>query len=124
MGFDDLSDETVERVLLYKQAKEVYDLAVTVSSHPYFFESLCKLFSSHTSSSPGPEDVEDGDAMSQAEAIRFERRLVPFGIYQGQRVGDVPISYWINITEHEFPRQLRRYLASRYFQSRQDKEIE
>jgi len=57
--------------------------------------------------------------MNDDEAMRFEASIVPMGKHLGEMVLDVPIGYWLAITENDFYRKLRRYLRSDRFARRQ-----
>jgi uncharacterized protein (DUF3820 family) len=57
--------------------------------------------------------------MTDAPAAAFEKTPMPFGKYQGEPVGDVPVDYLIWMTEGDFTTTMRRYLASERFQRRQ-----
>ena len=67
-----------------------------------------------------PEAETCVDPMDDAEAIRFERVPMPWGVYRGCGVGEVSTAYLIAITESPFNCELRRYLASKVFRLRQD----
>ena len=70
-----------------------------------------------------PRHVVEGNEstrMSDEEATQFERTIVPFGKYQGEPVGEVPIEYWTFVTESRFNRELIRYMRSAAYQRRQE----
>lgn len=69
---------------------------------------------SASSTSRGPMDADEADD--------FENVIVPYGIYQGKKVKDVPLSHWGAMVESGFGRQLQRYLRSERFDSKQRKE--
>jgi hypothetical protein len=69
----------------------------------------------------GKIPVEDNPslAMSESQAIEFEKTLVPYGVHKGKRVGEVNPDHFIRLLEGEFHRNLLRYMRSKRFQDRQ-----
>lgn len=67
-----------------------------------------------------PDPTEPGP-MSYEEAIRFEKVAMPYGAFEDSEVGNVPRSYLARVLDPStFNRQLRRYVASRRFQEREE----
>jgi hypothetical protein len=56
--------------------------------------------------------------MTMAEAVEFEKEVVPFGVHSGKRVREVPLDYWVAITKSKFNDKLVRYMRSDHFQHR------
>lgn len=52
--------------------------------------------------------------MSDAESKAFDSVTVPWGQFKGKRVADVPLDYWIHVTEapDAFKEEVKRYLRS------------
>lgn len=57
--------------------------------------------------------------MNYEESVSFENEVVPYGSYKGLKVRDVPISYWIRLTEGNFSKKLFKYVRSQRFLERQ-----
>lgn len=90
-----------------------------------FWEVLARMAADRCDKAIGvlPKAIVDGHSenkMNATEAQEFERVTVPFGKYAGQCVGDVPMSYWLWVTESDWNRDLIRYLRSDTFQQRQE----
>ncbi len=65
---------------------------------------------------PQPPPVPKPHAMTDQEARDFEQTTVPFGEHKGRQVSEIPLDYWLFLTENEFSRQLFRYVRSDRFQ--------
>lgn len=63
-------------------------------------------------------DRERYQPFTDAEAKKYEEKIVPFGKYEGERVRDVDPEYWSYITESDFNLNLVRYLRSRYYRKK------
>lgn len=66
----------------------------------------------------GKAIVDDGplnSAMTEEQAVAFEREIIRFGMHQGKTVGEVSPDYWLGITETPFNKRLTKYLRSPYF---------
>lgn len=57
--------------------------------------------------------------MGIEEALRFESETMNYGHYKDKRIGDIPCSYFLFLTEGEFAKKLRRYVRSQRFMDRQ-----
>jgi hypothetical protein len=88
---------------------------VTPEIEDRFWEVLAEYAAARCACVLTPDTPPPADAMSMEQALAFERRTIPFGIHAGERVGSVPPRYWLNITEGDFQKELRRYLQSRRF---------
>jgi hypothetical protein len=64
---------------------------------------------------PKPETAE---AMTEAEARRFEQETIPFGKHAGKPISEVPLDYlaWLADRNRETWRGLHRYLHSKRVQ--------
>lgn len=89
-------------------------------AHSRFWETLAAYTMQKCGWTPENKLAVRPAPLTYDEAIAFEQQIVPFGKYAGQRVGDVPATYWTYITEGDFNRNLSRYLASDHFRSRED----
>lgn len=70
---------------------------------------------------PKPAPVEGDPPMTDQEAIHFEAKVLPYGKYHGQSVGECRESYLLFLVEgDEFSKGLRRYVKSRRFYERQE----
>jgi len=56
--------------------------------------------------------------LSIKEALNFETRIVPRGLYAGRAVSEVPDSYWDCWEKDEFAEELHLYLRSDRFRRR------
>lgn len=57
--------------------------------------------------------------MDEFEAQKFEKTIMPIGRHKGIRVLDAPLDYLANLCDdHEFIRDLRRYIESSRYKSR------
>lgn len=59
----------------------------------------------------------DTEPMTPDECRRFETTEVPYGVYKGQEVRDVPLNYWTYVSYGEFSKKLARYVNSETFQN-------
>ena len=60
--------------------------------------------------------------MSEAEAVKFERQMLPWGMHEGKAVGDAPASYLAAIMDNKFSKQVARYVRSSHFKRRLEEE--
>lgn len=62
----------------------------------------------------GPEiDGDTEQPMNDEQSRKFGRQPMPFGVYYGKQIDDVPASYLMTLVDDtEFKKKLRRYLAS------------
>lgn len=59
--------------------------------------------------------------LSDTESAAFEASVMPFGAYQGQPVGAVPLSYLaLLVDDSAFKTRIRRYLISRRARDREE----
>lgn len=64
----------------------------------------------------------DDIKMNKANALNFEKLSIPFGRYAGVAIRDIPIGYFVSITESSFNEQLKQYMRSDHFQQRLEME--
>jgi len=76
---------------------------------------IAELGGSIVESSPATPSVEPTKyrPMDAAEARRFERTEMTFGVHAGKQIKDVPLGYLDFIDEDEFRWKLHRYLKSK-----------
>jgi len=105
-----------------KAAKEAFELAETLvdSIEPIrFWETLKRLVEERL---PKKEVRVEPDKMTYQEALEFETLVIPYGVYQGTFVRELPIRYLLAITESKFSIKMHRYIKSRRFQDLLEKE--
>lgn len=82
-----------------------------------------ELLAIEAASRVGKVLAEDGPVrgpMTEAEALMFEKEMVPRSYWPaGRVVGEVEPWQWIKVTEDVFSKALRRYLGSAHFRRRQ-----
>lgn len=70
---------------------------------------------------PRPAPVERLPALTETEAIQFEKQTMPWGNHYGKAIGEVPCEYLIFLAEgDEFSQRIKRYVKSKVFQDRQE----
>lgn len=108
-----------ERAEANKRARELAEwLVETAGEQPQrFWEHVRDLAQAKL---PAPIVAAKDEEMSDLDARRFERHLMPRGIHAGVRVGDVDCEYlaWWSDSD-EFTRLLRKYVRSSRFRERQ-----
>ena len=59
------------------------------------------------------DDLKRPEPMSDMQARAFERERVPFGKYEGWMVREVPLSYWVSLTDPSNTiKAVRRYIGN------------
>lgn len=126
---DPNSPEQIQANLRGRQtAEEVMEILDSVAgdlpelARPRFWETLGGTVLQRCGYSQTNKVPTEEAPYSDEEALAFERMIVPYGKYQGEQVGEVPVSYWTYITESDFNHRLVRYLRSNHYQRRQEKE--
>lgn len=108
-----------EQILARKQARavaaEVAELiegevrSMTAEARAAFFEDLARRLPIPRQAAP-PINCEP---FTDAQARAWGKQRMRFGIHEGQRIDDIPISYLEKLADpSDFTRSLRRYLAS------------
>lgn len=83
-----------------------------------FWEVLIELATAKLPPKPSP--VDPLPALTEGEAIYFERTELPYGKFAGQTVGCVDPAYLLFLTEGDvFAKNLRRYVKPKRFAERQ-----
>jgi uncharacterized protein (DUF3820 family) len=113
-------NDTIARIETAKKAREdAVAMFELIGEQPArFWEVLAELVASKL---PAPAVDPANEPMEYAEAAKFERDEMPYGKYQGERIGEVPPDYltWFSDGD-EFKRRLNRYVRSQMFQDRQE----
>lgn len=59
------------------------------------------------------DDAKRPEPMSDMQAKAFESERVPFGKYEGWIVRNVPLSYWVSLTDpSDWIKEVRRYVGN------------
>lgn len=114
-------DAATRRCNAAKLAREVLEMVAGEApgdEAQHFWEVICKVAAPLAGIELVPP-LSPQTKMTDDEARAFERLRVPFGIHAGAPVGEVPVDYWLAVTEGKFNNDLKRYLRSSYFQRRQ-----
>lgn len=86
---------------------------------PRFWQELVRLAKEQLPSDPAP--VDPLPAMSEQEAIRFEKATLPWGAHRDEEIGSVEPGYLLFLAEgDDFTKLLRRYVKSKVFADRQE----
>lgn len=105
--------------------KEIAALLPLVDTKPeHFWRVLAELANERLDQKvKKPEVVDPLPALTDEEAVAFERSVMTFGLYEGTEVGDLPVNYIISITEDSwFIKRLKRYAKSTLFKLRQEED--
>ena len=117
-------EENVKAGIASREVIDVAREAVTFdlprSAHRRFWENIAREACQQSGFTLVKEI--DSVVMTEEESLEFERTVVSFGEFRGHRVADVPISYWLAITESSFNVDLRRWMRSPRFRRLQEGE--
>ncbi len=116
---DAVLDKVAENIRAREYALEVVGMC---GMQPQRFWECLKSLCENRYPSP-PPTVEKFPAMDERNAQRFEKCTVPYGVHRDKEVGIVPVDYLLFIAEgDEFSRNVKMYVKSKRFESRQESE--
>ena len=111
--------ENLQARLAAEAIAELADGEANVHGNRFWVE-LTRIANDHVSNPPSSKRLEI-QPMTDVEAARFGKQLMPYGEFAGKRVDDVPLERLAWYADQTFTDDLRRYLKSDRVQ-REDRE--
>ena len=76
-----------------------------------FWETLAREASCKCKMKLEVEKIDNTSTMNLEQAKKFEETLMPFGVYKGDKIGDIEYKYLLNLTEpNDFIKKLKSYI--------------
>lgn len=106
-----------------KSARKLLDMANELVGPEVSEERFWEILAEEAASRIGKVVADENPAllpMTDKEAAEFELTEFPYGAFKGDVIIEIPVTYFLSITESPYHRKLMRYLKSKAFARRQE----